>query len=86
MGDRHADHLPGIVAAGERRIRTLDPQMHVMADELQSRIAHEHAGQQAGLAEDLEAVADPEHQAAAGREIAHRVHHGARAAIAPQRR
>ena len=69
MGDRHADHLAGIVAARERRIGALDPQMHVMADEFQPRIAHQHAGQQAGLAEDLKAVADAEHEAAIGREM-----------------
>ncbi len=74
MRDRHADHLAGIVAAGERRIRTLDPHMHVAADEFQPRIAHEHAGQKLGLAEDLEAVADAEHEPAVAREGAHRVH------------
>src|ERR1700691_4694848 len=41
MGDRHANDLAGIVAAGEWRIRTLDPQMHVLADEFEPRIAHE---------------------------------------------
>ncbi|MHC2867667.1 hypothetical protein ACVIYH_008745 [Bradyrhizobium diazoefficiens] len=75
MGNRHADHLPGIVAAGERRIGTLDAQMHVAADEFQLRIAHQHARQQAGFAEDLKAVADAEHETALRRIIAHRVHH-----------
>ena len=74
MRDRHADDLTGIVAAGERRIGTFDPQMHVMADEFQPRVAHQHAGQQAGLAEDLKSVADAEHEAAIGRERPHRVH------------
>ena len=49
--------------------------MHIMADELQSRIAHQHAGQKAGLAENLKTVADAEHQAPAGSECAHRIHH-----------
>ena len=75
MRDRHADHLPGIVAARERRVGALHPQMHVVADEFQPRIAHQNAGQQAGLAENLKAVADAEHEAAIGRELAHRVHH-----------
>ncbi len=48
--------------------------MHIMADEFQPRVAHEHAGQKACLAENLETVADPEHQPAANSEIAHRVH------------
>ena len=47
--DRHADHLPGIIAAGKRRIRALDPQIDVAADEAKLRVAHQHARQQAGL-------------------------------------
>ena len=75
MRDRHADDLAGIVAARERRVGAFDPQMHVLADEFQPRVAHQHAGQQPGLAEDLKTVADAEHEAAIGREIPHRVHH-----------
>src|SRR5260370_1405565 len=56
MRDRHADHLPGIIAARERRVGALDPQMHVRADEFQPRVAHQHTGQEPRLAEDLEAV------------------------------
>ncbi len=74
MRDRHPNDLPGIIAARERGIRTFDPQMHIMADEFQPRVAHEHAGQKARLAENLETVADPEHQPATGSKIAHRVH------------
>ena len=50
--------------------------MHVLADEFQPCVAHQHAGQQTRLAQDLETVADAEHEAAVGRELAHRVHHG----------
>ena len=53
MGDRHTDHLAGVVAARERRVGALDAQMHVAADEFQPRIAHQDARQQAGLAQDL---------------------------------
>ena len=74
MGDRHANDLAGIVAARERRIRALDPQMHVLADEFQPRIAHQDAGQQARFAQDLKTVADAEHEAAIGGKLAHRVH------------
>src|SRR5580698_9553262 len=66
MGDRHANDLPRIVAARERRVGAFDPHMYVAADEFQSCVAHEHTGQQAALAKNLEAVADPEHQTAAG--------------------
>ena len=74
MRDRHADHLPGIVAAGERRVGALDPQINVAADEAQLRVAHQHARQQPGLAQNLKAVADAEHQPAAGGMRPHRVH------------
>ena len=50
------------------RAVVLDPQPLVAADELAVVVADQRAGQQVGLAEDLEAVADAEHrQAAAGR-------------------
>ncbi len=74
MRDRHANDLSGIVAARERRVGSFDPQMHVMADEFQPRVAHENAGQKAGLAENLKAVADAEHETTAASEGAHRVH------------
>ncbi len=72
--DRHADHLAGIVAAGEGRVGTLDPQINVMADEAQVLVAHQHAGQQPGLAQNLEAVANAEREPPVGREFAYRVH------------
>src|SRR5260370_523656 len=75
MGDGSANDLPGVVAACEGRVGSFDRQMHIMADELQSRIAHQHAGQKAGLAENLKTVADAEHQAPAGSECAYRIHH-----------
>ncbi len=49
--------------------------MHVRADEFQPRVAHEDAGQKAGLAEDLETVADPEHEAAVLCKGTDRIHH-----------
>ena len=47
------------------RVGSLDPQMHIAANELQLRIAHQRARQQARLAQDLKSVADPEHHATA---------------------
>jgi hypothetical protein len=79
MRDRHANDLAGIVAARERRVGSFDPQMHILADEFQLGIAHQNAGQQPGFAQDLETVADAEHETAIRRMLAHRVHHrGAR--------
>jgi hypothetical protein len=49
--------------------------MHILANEFQLRIAHQDAGQQARFAQDLKAVADPEHETAIGGVFAHRVHH-----------
>ena len=46
------------------------------ADELEAAIADERAGQQAAFDQDLEAVADAEHQPAIGGELLHRLHHG----------
>ena len=68
MRHRHADHLARIVAARERRVGALDPQIDVAADEAQVLVAHQHARQQAGLAQDLEAVADAEREPAFGRQ------------------
>ena len=84
---RHADDPPRIVTAGERRVGPLDAQMHILADEFQPRIAHENARQKTGLAEDLETVADAEHEAALGGILVCTASMiGARAAIAPQRK
>ena len=74
MRDRHADHLPRVIAARERRVGALDAQIDVAADEFQLGIAHQHAGQKPGLAQDLEAVADAEHEAALRRVGADRIH------------
>src|ERR1700733_4115470 len=71
---RNADHLAGIVAAGERRVGALDPQIDVAADEAKLRVAHQHARQQPSLAGDLKAVANRQHEAAFLRKGAHRVH------------
>ena len=50
---------------------------NVLATKLQGAIADEGARQQAGLAEDLEAVANAQHRPALGGEVMHRPHDGA---------
>ena len=86
MGDRAADHLAMAVGAGEDRVRGLDPELHLAADEAEAGVPHENAGEQCRLAEDLEAVADAEHRhAGRGRSATARMT-GERAAIAPERR
>src|ERR1017187_4045210 len=49
--------------------------MYGLADVLQSGIAHESAGKESGLAENLETVADPEDEASIGCKFADRFHH-----------
>ncbi len=65
-GDRQ--HLPLDAASRELRVRTLDAHAHVTTNELERPVRAEHAREHPGLAEDLEAVADPEHGAAVGGE------------------
>ncbi len=73
---RDDDLLAVLVAAGPGSARRLDPQPLVAADEVQSHVASQCPGEQAGLAEHLKPVADAENrQARAGRRDEGR-HHG----------
>src|SRR5262245_19609333 len=74
MRDRHADDLARIITARERRIGALDSQTNLVTDELERGIAHQHAWQQPGLAENLEAIANAEHKAATLGMFTHRIH------------
>ena len=60
---------------GIGRVVPLDAKMHVLADEFQRRIAHQHAGQQPGLGQHLEAVADAEHRRPGACPRRHLAHH-----------
>ena len=73
--ERHDDLLPGGVAAGPRRAGVLDAQPDVAPDEAQPRVAGERAGQQVGLAENLEPVADAEYRQARPGRGQQRGHH-----------
>ena len=83
---RDGQLLPELAAAGEQRVRALDTQADVAADELEIAVPAQHAGQHPGLAEDLETVADAEHGTARVREPRTASSTGAKRAIAPQRR
>jgi phosphoribosylformylglycinamidine synthase len=77
VGDGHHHRLPLPGSRREGRIRSLHAQVGVLAAELGDVVAHEHARQQAGLAEDLEAVAAADDQLAAlGFADVHNVHVG----------
>ncbi len=58
MRDRAAPDLALLVFAREVRIGIGDFELHFLADEFETCIAHQYAGQQACLAEDLEPVTD----------------------------
>src|SRR5205814_4354314 len=74
VSDRYRDELPALVAAREDRVVPLDAQRDVTADEREAPVAQKRAGQQARLAEDLEAVADAEHVAAPPGKLGDRAH------------
>ena len=58
----------------ERRVGRLDPQLDGRAQELQAPVLLQRAREQAGLGEDLEAVADADDGPAGVGEVAHGVH------------
>ena len=64
----------------------LHAQVQLAADVALARVAHQRAGQQARLAQDLEAVADAHHQAAGVGKSPTACMMGAKRAIAPVRR
>src|SRR5438552_16558899 len=63
--DGNLKNLALLGGVGRRRVRLLDTDVHVAADESQSTIAHHRAGKQAGFAQNLEAVADAQDRASA---------------------
>ena len=75
MADRNGQYFPLTAGAGERGFRVLHPYLDRFADIFQAYIPHQCSREQARLAQNLEAVANTEHQAAGGGEIPHRLHH-----------
>ena len=59
---RNADRLTLLIVARPRGVGVLHEQILVAADEVLVIVSDEGTGQQTGLAEDLEAVADAEHR------------------------
>src|SRR3972149_3944136 len=57
VGDRYPQHLAGPAGDRERRLHVLDAQVDPDAAVLERIVAHQGAGQQVRLAEDLEAGA-----------------------------
>ena len=65
---------PRVEPAGERRVRRLHPQMQVAADVSLACVAHQRAGQQPRLAQNLESVAYAHHQSARVGKLPHALH------------
>src|SRR5450759_3260933 len=76
MADRDAQHLTLGALRGERKVGALDDEVRPLAAVLQRGVADERAGQQTGLTQDLEPVADAPHQSATIGEVADLFHHG----------
>ena len=58
----------------ERGVELLGGDRHLPTEEPQTAIAQQRPGHEAGFGEDLEPVADPQHEPALGRERADRAH------------
>src|SRR5581483_7643667 len=59
---------------GERSVCVLNPHMNGLADIFQADVSHQRAGQQAGFAQDLKAIADAEYESASIGEFLDRLH------------
>ena len=61
MLDRNRQPLAGFALPSEWGLGALHDQLHLAADEAERFVRQQRPGKQAGFAEDLEPVADPEH-------------------------
>ncbi|MCW2547181.1 MAG: hypothetical protein JWN96_1641 [Mycobacterium sp.] len=73
----HRNHEGGarLISPGPRRSDVFNPQLLIAADEAQSGVAGQRPGQQTGLAQHLESVANPEHGQAITRRFDDRCDH-----------
>src|SRR5690606_11828981 len=83
VGDRNPQHLPLTILGGKGWRALLHPEVHRLRAELERSVPNQCSWQQAGLAENLEAVADADHEAAAVRELAYLAHDRAEARDRP---
>src|SRR5438105_7802853 len=65
--DRQRQLFALLVTAGEGRVRRLDPYADRSRQKLETGVAHQRAGEQSRLAQDLEPVADAEYPTARAR-------------------
>ena len=76
VADGHADDLPGAKGMGEGGIGCFAAKVKLLTEVALMRVAHEGTGQKSRFAEDLETIADAEHQAAGVGEAADGSHDG----------
>src|SRR5256886_9887212 len=75
MCDGNLEDLALLRGIRERRVRLLDANVDVAADETQAAVAHHCAGKQTRLAKNLEAVADAQDHTAGLGEFLDGLHH-----------
>ena len=83
VADGHLQHVALFQALGEGAVGRFHAQVDLLADVLEAGIAHQSAGQQSGFGQNLEAVADAQHQSAACGKLLHRTHHRREAGDGP---
>jgi hypothetical protein len=76
VADRDGQNFVFMARTGEGSFGVLNAHLYRFADVLQPDIPHQCSRQQAGLAQDLEAITDSDHQSAAFGEFLNRLHHG----------
>src|SRR5207247_2215277 len=74
--DRQLEHLARAAAVGEERVGGLHPHGDEVAHEAERAVGDQRPGQQPRLAQDLEAVADAQHEATLAGVPRHGVHDG----------
>ena len=74
--DGNPENLPFRKSACERCRGVLNAQAHEPADELERFVPQERAGEETGFGEDLEAVADADHELSPLGLFSHGIHHG----------
>src|SRR3984885_1844228 len=82
--DRDREALAGLARPGERADRADHVELDLAKDELQREVGQQRTGQELRLAQDLEAVADPEHEPALARERLDLGHHRGKACDRPR--
>src|SRR2546425_1407664 len=81
--DRQRQLFATLVTRSERRVRRFDAHVHGSRQELETSVAHQRAGQQSRLTQNLEPVADAEYGTARARVSGHRAQHRRKAGNGP---